>query len=338
MTLLTERQLEVVLAVVYEYIECGEPAGSRTIAKKYLRGCSPATIRNEMSDLEEMGYLYQPHTSAGRLPTPMAYRLYVDAIMQRRRNPHPGVNGWLDDIRDQRRDMESVLAYASQLLGKVTSYVGVAAIAPLEDVAIHRIDFLRLGGETVLMVIVLNGGLVHSRTILLPADISQDMLDNISRSINTIASGNPWGQVREVIYSYLVQELEQIFHSCREAIDQMDLILSSRKYRLFTGGARYILALPDFQDMGKLKAILSLLEEEKNLAAIVEKCSQKEGVRVTIGDENPVPGISSCSVVTVASSTKGQRAVLGLIGPMRMDYERSIALLETMLKGLYEDF
>lgn len=335
--MLTERQLEVVLAVVYEYIESGEPAGSRTIAKKYLKGCSPATIRNEMSDLEEMGYLYQPHTSAGRLPTPVAYRLYVDAIMQRRRTPPPGMNGWLDDIRDQRRDMESVLAYASQLLGKVTSYVGVAAIAPLEDVAIHRIDFLRLGGETVLIVIVLEGGIVHSRTFFLPSDISQDMLDNIARSINTIASGNPWGQVREVIYSYLVQELEKIFHSCREAIDQMDLILSSRKYRLFTGGARYILTLPDFQDVGKLKAILSLLEEEKSLAAIVEKCSQKEGVRVTIGDENPVPGISSCSVVTVASSARGQRAVLGLIGPMRMDYERSIALLETMLKGLYED-
>lgn len=335
--MLTERQLEVVMAVVYEYIETGEPAGSRTIARKYLRGCSPATIRNEMSDLEEMGYLYQPHTSAGRLPTPMAYRLYVDAIMQRRRTPPPGLSGWLEDIHDQRRDIESIMSYASRLLGQVTSYVGVAAVAPLEDVAIHRIDFLRLGGDKVLMVIVLEGGLVHSRNVTLPADITQDMLDHMSRSINTIASGNPWGEVRTVIYSYLFQELEKIFDSCREAIDQMDIVLSNRKYRLFTGGARYILSLPDFQDVVKLKAILSLLEEEKNLAELVEQCSEKEGVRVTIGDENPVPGISSCSVVTVASSGKGQRAVLGLIGPMRMDYERSIALLETMLKGLYTD-
>ena len=336
--MLTERQLEVVMAVVYEYIENGEPAGSRTIARKYLKGCSAATIRNEMSDLENMGYLYQPHTSAGRLPTPAAYRLYVDAIMQRRRTPLKGMEGWLNDVRDQRRDIESLMSYASQLLGKVTSYIGVAAIAPLEDMAIHRIDFLRLGGDTVLMVIVLEDGIVHSRTIVLPADVSQDMLDMLSRSINTIASGNPWGQVRKVIYSYLFQELEKIFRSCKEAIDQMDIVLSSRKYRLFTGGASYILSLPDFQDVMKLKAILSILEEEQSLAEIVDKCSGKEGVKVTIGDENPVPGISSCSVVTAASSSKGQRAVLGLIGPMRMDYERSIALLETMLKGLYEEF
>ena len=334
--MLTERQLEIVLSVVYEYIETGEPSGSRTISKKYLRGCSPATIRNEMADLEEMGYLYQPHTSAGRIPTPKAYRLYVDSIMQRKRMPNPVFRDWLSEVRSQRQDLETALSYTSHLLGRLTSYIGVAAIANLEEVILQRVDFLRLGGDAVLMVIILDGGVVHSRTVNISEDIDQDMLDDLARTINSIASGKVWSNIKEILYSFLLKELEKLFNACRTAIGQLDIILSSSNYRLFTGGASHLLSLPDFQDIGKLKAILSILEEEQALADIVEKCSLEEGLRVTIGDENKRADMNNCSILTVSRCTRGQKAILGLIGPIRMDYERSISLLETLLKGLYK--
>ncbi|MBN1333457.1 MAG: heat-inducible transcription repressor HrcA [Synergistales bacterium] len=334
--MLTERQLEIVLSVVYEYIETGEPSGSRTISKKYLRGCSPATVRNEMADLEEMGYLYQPHTSAGRIPTPKAYRLYVDSIMQRKRLPHPVFRDWLSEMRSQRQDLETVMSYTSHLLGRMTSYIGVAAIANLEEVILQRVDFLRLGGETVLMVMILDGGIIHSRTVNISADVHQDLLDDLARTINSIASGKVWGKTKDILYTFLLKELEKLFNACRDAIAQMDMILSSSNYRLFTGGASHILSLPDFQDIGKLKAILSILEEEQVLVDLVERCSLEDGVRVTIGDENNSTGMNNCSIVTVSKRARGQKAVLGLIGPMRMDYERSISLLETLLKGLYK--
>ena len=186
------------------------------------------------------------------------------------------------------------------------------------------------------MVVVLKGGLVHSKTVMIPEEISQDVLDDLARTINDLASGQLWSTVRNNLFSYLTMELEKIFNNCRDAVSEMDSLLTSQNYRLYTGGTSHILGLPDFQDVGKLRAVMSLLEEETSLAELVEKCSAPEGTMVTIGDENPEGGIKNCSLVTVSKVKSGQKAVLGLIGPIRMDYERSIALLETMLKGIYK--
>ncbi len=332
--MLTERQVEVVFSVVYEYIQTGEPAGSRTISKKYLRGCSPATIRNEMSDLEEMGYFYQPHTSAGRLPTSKAYRLYVDAIMQRRRTAPAETERWKHDIRERRQGIESILTYVSRLLGQATNCVGVAALSALEEVQIQRVNFLRLGGNTVLLLVVLEGGLVHHSNIQLPCELSQDMLDELGRRIATIAEGHPWSAVRDVLFKYVFDGLERLWDTCREAIMQMDSLLNRRSSRLFVGGAQHILSLPDFQDIGKFQTVLSLLEQEQALAQMVERYSVKQGVSVTIGDENKEEEMKQLSLVLVPATGQSRRAILGLIGPLRMDYEKSIAILETLAEDL----
>ncbi|PKL02645.1 MAG: heat-inducible transcription repressor HrcA [Synergistetes bacterium HGW-Synergistetes-2] len=332
--MLTERQLEVVFSVVYEYIQTGEPAGSRTISKKYLRGCSPATIRNEMADLEEMGYFYQPHTSAGRQPTSKAYRLYVDAIIQRRRTAPAETEKWKREIGERKQGIESILTYVSRLLGQATNYVGVAALSALEEVQIQRVSFLRLGGNTVLLLIVLEGGLVHHSNIQLPCELSQDMLDELGRRITTIAEGHSWSEVRDVLFRYVLEGLERVWDTCREAIVQMDALLNRRSSRLFIGGAQHILSLPDFQDIGKFQTVLSLLEQEQALAEMVERYSVKQGVSVTIGDENTEEDMKQLSLVLVPASGQSRRAILGLIGPLRMDYEKSIAILETLAEDL----
>lgn len=336
--MLTERQLEIVLSVVYEYIQSGEPAGSRTISKKYLRGSSPATIRNEMADLEEMGYFYQPHASAGRLPASKAYRLYVDSIMQRRRAVPAETETWKREIRERRQEVDALLAYVSQLLGQATNCVGVAALSALEEVEIQRVTLVRLGGNTVLLLIVLEGGLVHHANIQLPCELSQDILDELARKISAVACGYPWSQVRDALFTYVLDGLEKVWDACREAVVQMDVILNRRSSRLFVGGAQHILNLPDFQDIGKFQTVLSLLEQEQAMADMVERYSIKQGVSVTIGDEISEEQMKDCSLVLIPSLGYGRRTILGLIGPLRMDYEKSIAILETIAEDLDDTF
>jgi heat-inducible transcriptional repressor len=333
--MLTERQLEIVLAVVYEYIRSGEPAGSRTISKKYLRGCSPATIRNEMSDLEELGFFSQLHMSSGRLPTSRAYRVYVDSIMQRKRQDVSEADILKGDIRSQEVGIESLLSHVTQLLGRVTNYVGVAAVSSLENTEIQKVNFIPLGGSTALLLIVLKGGLVHHTNVSFPCDMRPDTLDELARRINSVALGRPWSQVRTILHDYVVEGLEHYSELCRSTIAQMDTSLREHNYRVFIGGAKNILSLPDFQDIAKLQAVLSLLEEEKALADMVEKCAVSGTMSVTIGEENQEE-LRECSMVLVPAVTSGQRTVLGLLGPLRMDYERSISILESVAESLEE--
>ncbi len=330
---MTERQLEIVLAVVYEFIRTGEPAGSRTISKKYLKEHSAATIRNEMADLEEMGYLYQTHTSSGRLPTSRAYRLYVDSIMQRRRVAPAETETWVQEIRDRKEGIESILTYVTQLLGKATNCIGVVALSALEEVHMERVSFIRLGGDTVLLIVVLRGGLVHHTNIHLPGNLSQDVLDDLSRRISTVAAGHPWSQVRRSLSTYLFEGLERMRDLCRSAVAEIDSQLNRNTTKLFVGGAQHILNLPDFQDVGKFQAVLSILEQERPLADMVDKYSIKDGVSVTIGDEITEEEMRDCALLLVPSGL-GKRTILGLIGPIRMDYEKSIAVLESLAEGL----
>lgn len=335
--MLSERQLEVVLAVVYDYIQTGEPVGSRTLSKKYLTGRSAATIRNEMSDLEELGYLVQPHTSAGRIPTSRAYRLYVDTILQRRRVPHPEAERWIAELREQRRDVEGALAYISQLLTRVTQYVSVAALAPFQEIRLLRVDFLRMDSTHALAIVVVEGGLVHHKMISFPCEVRQEELETLSRRINTVMAGRTWNEARNDLLQYVMNELREKEENCRAAISEMDGLLSAQPFRFYRGGAHHLLAMPDFKDLGKLHAVFSLLEEESALVELVDNCALNGTLTVTIGEENPEERMHDCSVVLATANTGGRKAILGLIGPVRMNYESSIAVLETVLEGLRDD-
>ncbi len=186
---MTDRQLSIILAVVYEYIKTGEPAGSRTITKKYIRGLSPATIRNEMADLEEMGYFYQPHASSGRLPTARAYRVYVDSVTTRARNHSREVDDIKKELIGRRSGIEDLLNNVTHLLARLTSCVAVAAVSSLDDTEIRNIDLLLMGGNNILALIVLKGGLVHHSQFTLPYEVDPQALEELVRRINTIAAG-----------------------------------------------------------------------------------------------------------------------------------------------------
>ena len=332
--MLSERQLGIVLAVVYEYIQTGEPAGSRTITKKYIKGLSPATIRNEMSELEDMGYFYQPHTSSGRLPTAKAYRVYVDSVTARERSRPREITEWQKEISTRRTGIEDLLNYVTHMLSRLTNCVGVAAVTGLDDTEIQHIDLMPLGGIHVLALIVLKGGLVHHSQFALPCEIEAATIEELARRINTVASGRSWVEVREVLYDYVLNGLEDVEEACRMAIRELDKFLTMQNYRFFSSGAQHILNLPHFQTLGRLQAVLSLLEQEKPLSDVVERCKLSESLKVSIGEENEGEGMEENAMILIPAKARQQKAVLGLIGPLRMDYERSINILEAMVDAL----
>lgn len=333
---MTERQLSIILAVVYEYIKTGEPAGSRTIVKKYIRGLSAATIRNEMADLEELGYFYQPHSSSGRLPTARAYRVYVDSVTARARNCSQA-----DDIRREilgsRSGIEDLLTQVTHLMARLTNCVAVAAVPALENAAIQHIDLMLIGGSNVLAVIILKGGLVHHSQFTLPYEIEAKTLEDLSRRINTFAAGHSWSEVREMLYQYVSMGLSEAESSCRDAIKELDKFLTERNYRFFSSGARQILDLPHFQTISRMQAVLNLLEQEKPLARMIEKCKDSKALKIALGEENETEGMEENAMILIPARPRQQKAILGLIGPLRMDYERSISVLESVVDALDED-
>jgi len=335
--MLTERQLEIVLAVVYEYIKTGEPVGSRTIAKRYLMGRSAATIRNEMADLEEMDFLYQPHTSAGRLPTPKAFRVYVDAILRRQRSPGDEYQYWVRELKRKRDDLESALRYATKLLGNLTNCIGVAAVGPAEEAVLQKVELVKVAERTALLIVILKGGLLHHKAIQLPQEMDQQTLDELSQRITVVASGKSWRKVRDALLKYVMQGLQSYAENCKAALNEVDILLLKDSYHLFTGGKHNILSLPDFADLSRLQVVMALLEEESSIAELVQKFSPDKGLSVMIGKEDPAFPIEDCSVIMASNIADGKKTVLGLIGPVRMDYERSISVLETVLDSISTD-
>ncbi|MDR3332413.1 MAG: heat-inducible transcriptional repressor HrcA [Synergistaceae bacterium] len=333
--MLTERQLEVLLSVVHEFIESGEHVGSRTLSKRYLTGRSAATIRNEMADLEEMGYLMQPHTSAGRVPTTRAYRLFVDTVLQRRSPSDRGAGEWVEHLKAHRNGVEGALTSASELLTQLSSYVGVAAVTQLRQARLSKIDFIRVDTSHVLLLVILEGGIVHHRIVEMPYDLPQDSLEDLARRINTLA-GHEWGEVRILLQNYIMQELGLYADSCRRALGELDRILAGEHTTLFTGSLSNLFNVPDFQDIARFQALFSILEQENELVELLGRHVRFDGIGVIIGEEHDVPELENCSVVFSSSSSEGQRTVLGVIGPKRMNYERIISVLDRVFQDMSE--
>jgi len=332
---LTERQLEILYSIVHEYIRTGEPVGSRTISKKYLTNKSAATIRNEMADLEEAGYLCQPYTSAGRVPTSKAYRVYVDMILQKRALSVPSLaREKLKVLKEEKRSVERTLSYLTQLLGSITHYISLAGIAVLNDATLNRLDLVKVDSAHILLLIILEGGLVHHDVIRADQEVKQEELDELSSYLNNIVSGRSWLEARDVIREKVFNELVRYAEICRQTLDEIDFVLKKSRYRFFTGGTNNVLLLPDFRDAEKLRSLLVLLEDEDEFGKVVEACATEEPISVIIGEENPVEAMKDCSLVLASSESGAKRTILGVIGPVRMDYEKTIGVLELLCEHL----
>ncbi|MCD6362782.1 MAG: heat-inducible transcription repressor HrcA [Synergistetes bacterium] len=338
--MLTERQKRILLAVVKDYIDNAEPIGSRTLSKKYFPSLSPATIRNEMADLEEMGYFYQPHTSAGRVPTSKAYRYYVNTILRSSGKEEKFTIDeklFKDFINEAREEIESLLRRIGKLLSKTTDYLSIVVALRSRESVIKKIELVRLDSMHALMVIITEGGWVHHKLIPLKGSMGEDELEELGRYINEKLSGRTLGSLNEEFVQELLRRLEEYRGVCLKAAQALQEIKEKFSGKIYLGGRTNILKLPEFKDVEKMRIILEVLEEEEFMAKMLTELSRGKDIRVIIGEENPIERMRECSLVTASYNIGGKiMGVLGIVGPTRMDYKKVISVMRTMT-ALLED-
>lgn len=327
---LDDRSRQILQAVVSCYIAMGEPVGSRTLARKYDFRLSPATIRNIMADLEEMGYLQHPHTSAGRLPTEKGYRFYVEHLSKSPRQLDKPLAGIEKCYRQDFAELTHLLRHTSKILSSTTHYIGVVMAPRLEDMMFKHVSFVHLRDNAVLVIFVSRSGLVQQKIIEVSEVYSQDKLDQMANFLNEHCKNTPMYQIRKRLLDMMKQDkrlydklYERTLELSREVFDL------SENAKIYIDGQLNILDQPEFGDMESMKAIFGAFEEKSQLIVILDKCLEDGGLQILIGSENQIEEMRDCSFVTTTYNV-GDSAIgtLGVIGPTRMEYSSIIPLVE----------
>ena len=320
--MLDDRARLLLKALVERYIADGQPVGSRTLSKASGLDLSPATIRNVMSDLEELGLIASPHTSAGRIPTARGYRLFVDTMLtaQREEMPTPSL------AADQ---PQKVITNAAQLLSNLSQFVGVV-MAPRRTSVFRHIEFLRLSEKRFLVIIVSPDGDVQNRVVFTAADYTQGQLIEASNFLNANYAGMEIEQVRERLKTEVDRLRGEIGQLMQTAVQASSEALSQAKDEVVISGERNLLSVSDFSsDMSHLRRAFELFEQKTQLMRLLEVSSQAAGVRIYIGGESQAVPFEELSLVSSPYEVDGQIVgTLGVIGPTRMPYDRMIQIVD----------
>jgi len=325
--MLDERSKSLLKTLVERYIADGQPVGSRTLSKASGLELSPATIRNVMADLEELGLIASPHTSAGRIPTPRGYRLFVDTMLTAK----PGLVG-VDtqpiETQLQPDQPQRVITSAAHLLSSLSSFVGVVT-APHKPSVFHHIEFMRLGERRVLVIMVSPDGDVQNRVIFTAQDMSQADLAEASNRLNAQYAGLTLEAVRERIKGE-VDALRSEIAVLMSAAVQVGTEAMQEEERVVISGERNLLTVQDFNnDMGSLRRLFDLFEQKTQLMRLLDVSSRAEGVRIYIGGESQVVPFEELSIVSAPYEVDGKIVgTLGVIGPTRMAYDRMIHIVD----------
>ena len=333
---LTERKVKILQAVIRNYLETGEPVGSRTISKYTDLNLSSATIRNEMADLEEMGYIVQPHTSAGRIPTDKGYRLYVDDLMKEKvqelDNREKKVTERENLLFEKVDKVETLLQNMAKMLATNTNY---ATMRDNED----KIKFIQLSlmdDNQILCIVVSGRNRVVNKIIKVKDQINEEMVLRLNVALNTSLAGLAVEQINIAVISTLTSnagEHKELVTDVLQAITEA--IASEAQMKIYTSGATNILKYPELSSNENASLLLSTFEEKKPLTNLVN--DNETGIQVYIGEETPVEGMKDCSVVTATYELEdGIKGTIGVIGPKRMDYEKVVETLRTV-KGQLSD-
>ncbi len=329
--MLDERARLLLKALVERYIADGQPVGSRTLSKASGMDLSPATIRNVMSDLEELGLIVSPHTSAGRIPTARGYRLFVDTMltMQRDQFSAPGA---LTPPRLAPDQPQKVFSNAANILSSLSQFVGVV-MAPRRTSVFRHIEFLRLSEKRFLVIIVSPDGDVQNRVIFTETDYTQTQLIEASNFLNSHYAGMAIEEVRERLQREVEALRGEIATLMQAAVQVSSEAIESRD-EVVISGERNLLTVSDFSgDMGNLRKLFDLFEQKAQLMRLLDVSSRAEGVRIYIGGESQVVPYQELSVVTAPYEVDGQVVgTLGVIGPMRMPYEKMIQIVDITAK------
>ena len=322
--MLDDRAQRLLTTLIERYIDDGQPVGSRTLAQSSGLELSAATIRNVMADLEDQGFVVSPHTSAGRIPTPKGYRLFVDSMMlvQRERLQAPAFTP------DQ---PQKIIANAANMLSSLSQFVGVV-IAPQKSSVFHHMEFLRLSAKRVLVILVSPDGNVQNKVVLTEQDIEQDDLVQASNYLNANFMGLGMEQVRERLrgeINRLRAEVAQLMQSAM-SLHTHDTPEASAQQDVVIAGERNLLAVSDFSsDMSSIRRAFDLFEQKNQILQLLEVTGHAQGVKIYIGGESQIVPVSELSVVSAPYEVNGQVVgTLGVIGPTRMPYDRMVQIVD----------
>ncbi|HEU4799957.1 MAG TPA: heat-inducible transcriptional repressor HrcA [Gemmatimonadales bacterium] len=337
---LSERELRVLESVVHFYVETAEPAGSQTIARRYGLGVSPATVRGIMSELEEKGFLYHPHTSAGRIPTDRAYRAYVDRMMHR-----PALSGadrlaLESELQGRSTAADELLRRAAQVLGVLTQELGLAVAPALDQVILERVELVPVASDRLLLVFNLRSGVVRTIFVRVPATIAAESVAGVAQILNERLAGHTLAEIRTTLSDRLRdagaadRELLDIFIAEGDEI----FALERSAEPVVLGSAQLLAEQPEFATQQRMRDLLHLTEQRDVLREALGQ-RRRSGLSVTIGGENDDSRLNEFTLVT-ASYRKGDLSgVIGVIGPTRMPYDKIIGLVEhtsRLVEGLLE--
>ncbi len=339
---LDARKSKILDAIIQTYLKTGEPVGSRTISKYTDLNLSSATIRNEMSDLEEMGYIIQPHTSAGRIPTDKAYRLYVDRLVTEKTEQVTAMNSLM--IAKTNR-MEEVLKQVVRLLAMNTNYTAMLSAPSYKRNKVKFIQLSRLTPKQLLNVVVVDGNIVKNHLIDLADEISEEQVLKLNLLLNTRFNGLTLADINLGLISNVKEEAGIHSAIVGEVLDTIAEVIraeTDENMQIYTSGANNIFRYPELADSESASRLISTLEEKDVLADFVKASEEQTdggGIQVYIGDESPVESMKDCSVVTATYELgDGLQGTIGIIGPKRMDYEHVMNFLKTVKATLSDVF
>lgn len=339
---LTERQLRVLEAVVQRYVETAEPAGSQTIATRFGLGVSSATIRSAMSELEEKGYLYHPHTSAGRIPTDRAYRLYVDNLMRLSPPSDEDQSAIRQELPGSRNELGEILRKAAQVLSVLTQELGVAVAPALDQLVLERLELVPVSSDRLLMVFNLKSGVVRTIFVQVPVSIAPEVVQRVTGILNERLSGLTLQDIRTTLGERLRDadptesggRLLNIF--IEEGDDIFDL--SANEGQIVLGTAQMLVDQPEFSSNSRMRELLELTERRDLLRKALQD-RRTGGINISIGTENRDPRLVDFTLITSSYRTGNVTGVIGVLGPTRMPYEKIIGLVThttSLVEGLLE--
>lgn len=338
---LSKREQRVLEAVIQTYVQTAEPAGSRTLSRRFGLGVSPATIRNTMSDLEEKGFLFHPHTSAGRIPTNKAYRAYVDALMDRLAPVESAEHDRLAEVLKTDSPIETILRRAAQSLGVLTQELGVAMGPRLATAVLRSLDLVRLSDERLLMVLALEGGAVRTVFVEVRGSIAESALAEVTKVLNERLAGLTLEDIRATLNERLrdsvsvpdVRELLNIF--VEEAESLFDDAIT-REDAVLLGQPSVLAEQPEFAAADRMRRLIELTERPQALAEVLKRRGETSGISITIGTEHDDERLRDFTVVTAEYHAGSLTGLIGVIGPTRMPYQKVISLVNHTSRLLSE--
>lgn len=332
--MLTDRQMLILQAIVDSYIQSAEPVGSRSLSKKEDINYSAATIRNDMADLEELGYLEKTHTSSGRIPSEKGYRHYVDHLLLPHRLSEEELQNMKALFTKNIVEAEQIIKESATILSELTSYASIVLGPEIFESKLKQVQIIPLSEKRAVAILVTNTGHVENHTVTMPPTLNSSDVEKIVNILNERLIGIPLYQLEEAIQKEVAGVLKQHIKSYKDAIlFAEETLQKTRQEKVFYGGKSNLLIQPEFRDINKVKGLLEVFEEDETILDLLKP--EGDGLTIRIGQENTNEAFEDCTVISATYSYQGKPVgTVGIVGPTRMEYRRVIGIVEYLSKGI----